>query len=285
MTRIAENAAELPEGAPMTAGADSTEPDLVPVIDTSVAHQARVYDYWLGGKDNFAADRAVGDMAIEVSPNIVAGVRANREFLGRAVRYLAAEAGVRQFLDIGSGLPAASNTHEIAQAAAPDARVVYVDNDPIVLAHARALLTSAPQGACAYLDADANEPETFLARTAETLDFAQPVAVAMLAVLQVLRDPQAVIDTVMKAVPSGSYLILSVPSSDIHGEQQAALASRVSASTPGVTVSLFSGPQVRGFLGGLDLVDPGVTTTTRWRPEPTTSAEEFPVYVAVARKP
>jgi hypothetical protein len=180
-------------------------------FDTSVAHVARVYDYWLGGKDNFAADRAAGEQAIKAFPNIVRSARANRAFLARAVRFLAGEAGIRQFLDIGTGIPTA-NTHEVAQSVAPQARVVYVDNDPVVLAHARALLASGPEGATSYLDADLRDPQMILDAAARLLDFGRPVAVMLMAILQHLDDaddPYTIVATLMGAVPSGSYLALS----------------------------------------------------------------------------
>ena len=160
----------------------------MPDFDTSVPHIARVYDYWLGGKDNFAADRELGEQTLQAYPNLVYSVRANRAFLARAVRFLAGEAGIRQFLDIGTGIPTANNTHEVAQRIAPDSRIVYVDNDPIVLSHARALLKSTPQGACAYLDADLRDPDAILAAAADTLDFGQPVAVMLIAVMHFIGD-------------------------------------------------------------------------------------------------
>ena len=166
--------------------ADLAADDAPPKIDTTVAHIARVYDYWLGGKDHFAVDRAVGEKVLEIHPETVLSVRANRAFLARSVRYLAATEGVRQFLDIGTGLPSANNTHEVAQAAAPSARIVYVDNDPIVLAHARALLTSSQEGATAYLDADIRDTDTILAGAAEVLDFREPVAVMLVVPLGII---------------------------------------------------------------------------------------------------
>src|SRR5580692_6194028 len=166
---------------------DPAGPDLAS-FDTGVAHPARVYNYWLGGKDNYEADRQAAEQAVAANPNILPGVRANRAFLRRAVEYLAGEAGIRQFLDIGTGLPTAENTHEVAQAIAPDTRIVYVDNDPIVLAHARALLTSTPDGVTAYLDADLRDPEMILAQAAETLDLTQPVAIMLVAVLHHIPD-------------------------------------------------------------------------------------------------
>ena len=159
----------------------------MPDFDTRVPHIARVYDYWLGGKDNFAADRELGERTLQAYPNLVFSVRANRAFLARAVRFLVGEMGIRQFLDIGTGIPTADNTHEVAQQVAPDSRIVYVDNDPIVLSHAKALLKSTPQGACAYLDADLRQPGEILAAAADTLDFSQPVAVMLLTVLQFSR--------------------------------------------------------------------------------------------------
>ena len=160
----------------------------MPDFDTSVPHIARVYDYWLGGKDNFAADRELGERTLQAYPNLVFSVRANRAFLARTVRFLAAEAGIRQFLDIGTGIPANSNTHQVAQGVAPEARIVYVDNDPIVLSHARALLTSKPEGACAYIDADVHDPDKILASAADTLDFGQPVALMLVAVMHFISD-------------------------------------------------------------------------------------------------
>ncbi|HUN33540.1 MAG TPA: SAM-dependent methyltransferase [Trebonia sp.] len=261
---------------------DGHEP---PVIDVTVAHQARVYDYTLGGKDNFPADREAAEKAMQANPDVAPTARANRAFLGRAVRYLAAEAGIRQFLDIGTGIPSAGNTHEIAQAVAPESRIVYVDNDPIVLAHARALLTSAPGGETAYLDADARDPDTILARAAETLDFSQPVAIMMLLILHVIDDPSAVTSRLLDAVPSGSYLAVSVPASDIQAEASAAAARRVNEQMPG-TFNLLSRPQVARFFDGLELLEPGVVPANHWRPGPAgpDPARDLPCHVAVGRK-
>jgi S-adenosyl methyltransferase len=178
---------------------------------------ARIYNYWLGGKDNFAVDREAAEQVMRSYSAILPGVRANRAFLGRAVRYLAAEGGIRRFLDIGTGIPSADNTHEVAQAAAPDSRVVYVDNDPIVLAHARALLTSVT-GTTAYLDADVRDPATILAGAAATLDFGQPIAVMLIAIMHCVPDeddPYAIVRQLMAAVPPGSYLVLSQPAKDM----------------------------------------------------------------------
>jgi S-adenosyl methyltransferase len=262
---------------------DGYEP---PVIDTSIAHQARVYDYWLGGKDNFAADRIAGDKALQASPDLGVTARANRAFLGRAVRFLAGEAGIRQFLDIGTGIPSANNTHEVAQGVAPESRVVYVDNDPIVLAHARALLTSAPEGTTAYLDADASDPDTILGRATGTLDFSQPVAFTLLGILQVLKDPHAVTSRLLDAVPSGSYLAISVPASDLEPEVQAVLARRLNEDLPGITYTFCSHADVTRFFDGMELLEPGVVPLNYWRsgpggPDP---ARKLSAYAAVGRK-
>jgi SAM-dependent methyltransferase len=263
---------------------DDHEP---PDIDVSVAHQARVYDYLIGGKDHFAADREVGEKILEANPDAAVGSRANRAFLGRAVRFLAAEAGIRQFLDIGTGIPTASNTHEVAQATAPESRVVYVDNDPIVLAHARALLTSAPEGRTAYLDADARDPDTILARAAGTLDFTQPVGVMLLSILHALDDPYKLTSRLLDAVPPGSYLAISVPASDIQPEAQAAWARRIAPDFPGATLALRSHTEVTRFFDGLELLEPGVVPVNLWRPGPggPDPARALPMWGAVGQKP
>jgi hypothetical protein len=257
-----------------------------PDIDTSVAHQARVYDYLIGGKDNFAADREVGDKVLQAYPDSAVGSRANRAFLGRAVRFLAGEAGIRQFLDIGTGIPSANNTHEVAQSVAPQARVVYVDNDPIVLAHARALLASAPEGKTAYLDADARDPDTILARAAGTLDFSQPVAITLLAILHAIDDPYALTSRLVDAVPPGSYLAISILASDINQEAQAEMTRRLNEGLPGITVTARSHAEVTRFFDGMELLEPGVVPPNYWRPGPggPDPARELPSYAAVGRK-
>jgi trans-aconitate methyltransferase len=256
-----------------------------PVIDTSVAHQARIYDYWLGGKDHFAADREAGDKALQAYPDGAVTARANRAFLGRAVRFLAAEAGIRQFLDIGTGIPSANNTHEVAQAVAPESRIVYVDNDPIVLAHARALLTSAPEGRTAYLDADANDPDAILARAAGTLDFSKPVAITLLYILHVIKDPYALTSRLVDAVPAGSYLAISIPASDIQPEAAAAV-TRLTKDISDVTITFRGHAEVTRFFDGLELLEPGVVPVNYWRPGPggPDPAGELPAYAAVGRK-
>jgi hypothetical protein len=238
------------------------------VIDTSVAHSARVHDYWLGGKDNFAADRAAGDAVIQAYPGIVASVRANRAFLARVVRFLAAEAGIRQFLDIGTGIPAANNTHEVAQSVAPGCHVVYADYDPVVLLHAQALLISSPQGALDYIDADLRDPQKILAQAARTLDLSRPVAVMLIAVMHLIGDqddPGGIIRQLMAAVPAGSYLALSQVASDIEAEQMAEAAQRYNRLAR-ETQSHRSHAEVLRFFDGLELVGPGLVPVQRWRP-------------------
>jgi SAM-dependent methyltransferase len=237
-------------------------------FDTSVAHIARVYDYWLGGKDNFAADRAAAEQAIAAYPDIVFSVRANRAFLARAVRYLAGEGGIRQFLDIGTGIPSSDNTHEVAQSVAPGSRVVYVDNDPIVLAHARALLTSGPQGATSYLDADLRDAERVLAAATEVLDFSRPVALMLMAILQHVdnaENPSGIVATLVDALPPGSYLALSHPAADIEAEKQGQLAERLN-QTMAEKVTMRDRAQVAQFFDGLELIEPGLVRVQQWRP-------------------
>ena len=238
-----------------------------PKLDTSVAHIARVYDYWLGGKDNFAADRAAGDAALQAYPGLASSVRANRAFLARAVRYLAGEAGIGQFLDIGTGIPSASNTHEVAQGAAPTAKVVYVDNDPVVLTHARALLTSGPEGATAYVDADLRDTGRVLAQAADTLDFSAPLAVMLVSVLHVIPDrddPAGIVARLMDAAAPGSFLCISHPASDID-PAAAEAASRYNALA-GQQARLRDRAEVERLFDGLELVGPGVVPLPQWRP-------------------
>jgi hypothetical protein len=257
-------------------------------IDTSVAHPARVYDYWLGGKDNFAADREAGDRVLEATPGLRERVRANRAFLVRAVRYLAAEAGIRQFLDIGTGIPSANNTHEIAQQVAPDSRVVYVDNDPIVLTHARALLAGRPEGSIQYIDGDVRDVASIIGAAAKTLDFTQPMALLLLGVLHLVQDaegPYELVATLMDALPSGSYLVISHPASDIHpGQAEAQRRYNERVSTP---QTLRTRAEVSRFFEGLDLVPPGLVYVHTWRPGPDDIVPPNGVsaYGGVARKP
>jgi hypothetical protein len=255
-------------------------------VDTGVAHIARVYNYWLGGKDNFAADREAAELVISAYPSILASVRAQRDFLGRAVEYLVAQAGVCQFLDIGTGLPTASNTHEVAQLVAPESRVVYVDNDPIVLAHARALLASNPQGSTAYLDADLRDTAEVLAAAAQTLDFSQPIAVMLIGVLHCIPDaddPAGLVRRLLDAVPPGSYLAIAHPASDIHASQIGTATHRLN-QVMADPVTMRSHGQVARFFDGLELVEPGLVQVHRWRADPADPDAELANYGGVARK-
>jgi len=260
------------EGTPAGDGRESTPPpghDATMSIDTSVAHVARVYDYWLGGKDNFAADRRAGEQAIQAYPDIVYSVRANRAFLARTVRYLAAEAGIRQFLDIGTGIPTANNTHEVAQSVAPGSNVVYVDNDPVVLTHARALLVSGEQGHTNYIDADLRDTGRILAEAALTLDFSQPVAIMLMAILQHIdeaEDPNAIVSSLLAAVPPGSYLTISHPAADLAAQQMAQMAERLN-KLMAEKVTFRTRAQVAPFFEGLAMVEPGLVRVQEWRPD------------------
>jgi len=258
-----------------------------PAFDTTVAHPARVYDYWLGGKDNFQADREAAEQAVAAYPNILPGVRANRAFLRRAVQYLAGEQGIRQFLDIGTGLPTNDNTHQIAQEIAPESRIVYVDNDPIVLTHARALLTSTREGATHYIDADARDTGTILREAARVLDFSQPIAVMALLILQYIPDsdnPQQVVSTIMNAMPSGSYLTVTDTTRDIHADRGAAVTQRLNARMGSTQLTMRSREEIAGYFDGLDLVDPGLVSVPHWRPviEP---AGLLNAYAGMGRQP
>ncbi len=247
----------------------------VPELDITHAHSARVYNYWLGGKDFFAADREAAEQAIAANPGIVADVRANRAFLARAVRFLADECGIRQFLDIGTGLPTASNTHEVAQLIAPESRIVYVDNDPVVLTHARALLTSTQEGATAYIDADLRDTETILSAAAATLDFGEPVALMLLIVLHMIPDaddPYGIVARLLDALPSGSYLVLAHPASDIRPQQMAEMTQAVNSRMRGPGGTMRDHAEVARFFSGLDLIDPGVVQPQQWRPGAATEA-------------
>jgi hypothetical protein len=270
-----------------------TEPDAAPPeINTGVAHPARVYDYWLGGKDNFPADRDLAEKMIQAIPNMRAMAQANRAFMGRAVRHLAREAGVRQFLDIGTGIPTSPNLHEVAQAVAPDTRVVYVDNDPIVLAHARALMRSADGGETRFILADLHEPAAILADPTlrATLDLTQPVALMMVAVLMYFRDtedpnPYGMVATLLDPMPSGSYLAITHPTADFNPRETAVAVA--AAEQSGITLVPRDRAEVEAFFTGLDLVDPGVVPVLAWRPEGEPPADPQSAYywAGIGRKP
>jgi len=256
-------------------------------FDTSVAHPARVYDYLLGGKDNYEADREAAEGLIAISPNVLPSVRANRAFLRRAVQYLTAEAGMRQFLDIGTGLPTAENTHQVAQEIAPESRVVYVDNDPIVLAHARALLTSSPEGATAYIDADLRDADAILREAAVTLDFSKPIAVMLLCIMQYVPDtagPHQMVSTLIDAVSPGSYLVVSDTTRDIETEQMIAGAAQYNARLGPNVFTPRTRTEFERFFDGLELVEPGLVPLPQWRAlaDP---KQVIPMYAAMGRKP
>jgi hypothetical protein len=282
----------MPSADASGSGIEPPPEAVAPEIDISKPHPARMYDYFLGGKDNFAADRVTAAQVLESWGSVRTAVRENRAFLGRAVRYLAREAGVSQFLDIGTGLPSANNVHDVAQAINPEARVVYADNDPIVLAHARALLASGPRGVTAYLDADIREPEAILADpvTRNTLDFSTPIALTLVAVLHFLPDedePGRIVRTLIDALPSGSYLVASHATAE-HNPEGLSGAGR--AYSQGGMRGAIRTSEEFGELAfpGLELVDPGVVLVSEWRPE-TDSIRPLPsevnTYGGVARKP
>jgi S-adenosyl methyltransferase len=262
-----------------------------PLIDTTVSHSARVWNYWLGGKDHYPVDRQVGDRVAEMYPDIVLLARAARGFLTRAVRYLAGEAGIRQFLDIGTGLPTVNNTHQVAQSLAPDSRVVYADNDPLVLAHARALLTSSRQGATDYVDADLRDPARILQEAARTLDLAKPVAITLIAILHHITDfseARSIVTRLMDAVPSGSYLVVSHSTNVLYGAvSDEAVARWNKFGKP--PVILRTPEQIAQFFDGLDVLEPGVVPTTRWRHDAAQigagSVRDVDQFCAVGRKP
>lgn len=239
-----------------------------PKIDTTAPQTARIWNYWLGGKDNFAVDRQVGDEINQAFPEIVQIARANRAFLVRAVRFMAGEAGIRQFLDIGTGLPTANNTHEVAQSVAPESRIVYVDFDPLVLVHARALLTSSPEGATAYIDADLRDTDTILEKAAETLDLGRPLGLTLLGILGHIPDydeAKSILRRLMARLPSGSYLATSDSATTSEGVVEAARIWNQSANP---TYHPRSPEQITGYFEGLELVEPGVGPLANWRPDP-----------------
>jgi hypothetical protein len=257
-------------------------------FDTSVAHQARIYDYLLGGKDNYAADREAAEATLKVWPEFGFACQSNRAFLDRVIRYLAADAGIRQFLDLGTGIPTAGNTHQVAQEIAPESRVVYVDYDPIVLGHARALLTSHEAGATDYIHADLRDTDAILAQARRLLDFTQPVAVTLLLILHAIPDsddPHGIVATLMDSVPSGSYLAISHPASDVLGEEER--DGIVSTLNPRAQQQFTprSREQVAQFFAGFDLVEPGLVLVEQWRPGPGTGdVRESAIWSAVGRK-
>ncbi|NYT95594.1 SAM-dependent methyltransferase [Salinispora sp. H7-4] len=273
---MSQNQAEQRTAPRRTGAAPST-------LDVSVPHSARVWNYWLGGKDNFASDRAAGDQVRAIFPEIVEAARYSRVFLREAVTYLAAEAGIRQFLDVGTGLPTADNTHQVAQRIAPQARVVYLDNDPMVLAHARVLLTSDPAGATQYLDADLHDSERVIREARATLDFSEPVGLMMLGVMGHVGDPAQARDAVRALVsflPAGSFLAMSDGTATSERVIESHRQYNESGAAP---YHLREVADFTAFFDGLDLVEPGVVPLGHWRPQ-NGSPKVVDGYCGVARK-
>jgi hypothetical protein len=281
---VAAESERLGNGGGNGAAGDTAGP---PGFDTSVAHPARIWDYWLGGKDNFAADREAAERVLEVSPVVANVARADRGFLARVVHHLAADLGIRQFLDIGTGLPTANNTHEVAQRTAPESRIVYVDNDPIVLAHARALLTTDARGATAYTEADARDTDTILAAAAQTLDLSQPVAVLLLGILLFIPDsddPFSITARLMAAAAPGSYLAISHGAIDIQAESVARARGRYNERSA-VPLRLRTHDEVARFFDGLEITEPGIVPLNQWQPGQLGPGAALPAYAGLGRKP
>jgi hypothetical protein len=270
--------------------AAADQPGLPAGLDTTRPHQARIYDYWLGGKDNFAVDREAAERALAAYPGLRRGVRAQRAFLANVVDYLARSQGIRQFLDIGTGIPTANNTHEVAHAVDPDARIAYLDNDPVVLLHARALLTGTRPGTTSYIDADARDTGKILTEAASLLDFSQPIAVLLIGVLQLIPDqddPGAIVARLMEAAVPGSWLAIFHPASDILADQIGEVARQVNVNAVTPT-TLRSRQEVLRLFDGLEFMDPpGLVQVHRWLPGTAAPdmGDEIPGYAGLARKP
>jgi hypothetical protein len=252
-------------------------------VDSSVPNVARVWNYLIGGRDNFESDRRAATQLVAASPVLAQAAPAARAFLRRTVNFLAAEAGIRQFLDIGTGMPTAGNTHEVAQAVAPSCRVVYVDNDPVVLSHVRALLRSSHEGATSYIDADARDTSGIFARARDTLDLTEPVGVVLIGVLNFLEDAGSVVARLVPALPAGSYLAVLHPAQD----DRLTLAARHWNQVAGTPIFLRDRDQVAGWFSGLELIAPGLVDVDQWRPGPgdPSCPGGMPLLSLVARKP
>ncbi|MBQ0851602.1 SAM-dependent methyltransferase [Streptomyces sp. BH-SS-21] len=269
----------------MADGQRIPDPDALSKIDTSVPHSARIWNYWMGGKDNYEVDRVAGDAYRRIAPNIETMARASRGYLIRTVTFVAGELGIRQFLDIGTGLPTYDNTHQVAQRVAPRARIVYVDNDPLVLRHAQALLTSTPEGVTDYIDSDLREPERIIEAAGKILDFEQPVALMLMGILGHVQDyeeARSIVRRLQAALPSGSYFV-HYDSTDTDAELKRAQEGY--DDTGAVPYVLRSPRQVAAFYEGLELLEPGIVSCPLWRPEPGTDPQPTDVYGGVARKP
>jgi len=265
--------------------------DVSPKVDTTVPHSARVWNYLLGGKDNYDVDREAAEQFRALFPQIINIAQADRAFLGRAVRHLTGDVGIRQFLDIGTGLPTMDNTHEVAQRVAPESRIVYVDNDPLVLVHARALLTSTPEGSCHYIDADLNDPDKILELSSDTLDFDRPVAIMLLGIMHFIHDldeAKRILNRLLDAVPSGSYLVITHATLDFDEGRTAQAEAQEDWNEKSANPMVpRNRAQVTTLFDGLELLEPGVVSMSRWRPATTEWGEpdEVPGYCGVARKP
>jgi len=272
----------------MTSGGTANAARPLP-FDTSVANQARVYDFLLGGKDNYAADRAAAEAVLKIAPETVFTARANRAFLGRVVRYLTGQEGIRQFLDIGTGIPTAGNTHQVAQAIAPETRVVYVDYDPIVLAHARALLTGGGAGATEYIDADVRDTDKILSQARQLLDFSEPVAITMVSLMHAIPDsddPHAIVARLLDAVPPGSFVAMSHMASDILDDSKQQGLESATGRLIQQQLTYRSREQVARFFAGTDLVPPGLVRVEEWRPDDDAAeATRSFLWSGVGRKP
>ncbi|HUC55882.1 MAG TPA: SAM-dependent methyltransferase [Streptosporangiaceae bacterium] len=260
--------------------------EVPPDIDPNVPHIARVYNYWVGGKDNFPVDRELAERFIAADPGVIEGVRSNRAFLVRAVEFLARECGIRQFLDIGTGIPTADNVHEVALRNAPGCGVLYVDNDPLSIIHGRALLAEHPAENVSYIDADLRDPGNLLLTASDYLDFGQPIGLMMLSVLHCIPDaddPAGVSGTLIEALPAGSYVAISHPASDIHADQIAA-GSKILNKSLSSPVAFRPYEKVLSFFNDLELVEPGLVTHSRWRPHPGADTRLYSSWAGVARK-
>ncbi|WP_131098989.1 SAM-dependent methyltransferase [Streptomonospora litoralis] len=256
----------MSEHAPDAAASNGTSS-----IDFSVPHSSRVWNYWLGGEDNYAADRAAGDEVIDTIPDIPVGARAERAFLNRVIRHLVLDAGIRQFLDVGTGLPTMDNTHEVAQDLAPESRIVYVDNDPLVMLHARALLSSTLEGPTDYVEADLRDPETILQKSARTLDFSRPVGLMLLGVVNHIMDSEEsyrLVARLVEALPAGSHLALTHSTAEVHGEPMLRVMREMN-ERGGTPIRARTRQEIEGYFEGLELLEPGVVSCSLWRPEPT----------------
>lgn len=269
----------------MADGRPNPDQEVLSKIDTTVPHSARIWNYWMGGKDNYEVDRIAGDAYREVAPNIETMARASREYLIRTVTLVAGELGIRQFLDIGTGLPSYDNTHQVAQRVAPESRIVYVDNDPLVLRHAQALLTSTPEGVTNYIDADLHEPEKIVEAASRILDFEQPVALMLMGILGHIQDyeeAKSIVRTLQAALPSGSYFV-HYDSTDTDAALKQ--AQQGYDDTGAIPYVLRSPEQITAYYEGLELIEPGIVSCPLWRPEPGTAPEPTDVHGGVALKP